>query len=108
MDSPSSSDGPSAYLESLMQAGQQSFKQFDDAMADAMGVSKRGMEEKARLISRDMDHEPPERLRSIREALERVTSKDFWEIIDRGRNFEYMPKSQKKAMKKFFAWFEPG
>jgi len=34
---PSSSD-PSAYLESLMQAGQQSMKQFDDALAAALGV----------------------------------------------------------------------
>ena len=47
MDSARSPNDPSAYFESLMQAGQQSFKQFDDAMADAMGVSKRGMEEKA-------------------------------------------------------------
>jgi len=38
MDSPSSSDGPSAYLESLMQAGQQATRQFDDALAAAMGV----------------------------------------------------------------------
>ena len=28
----------SAYLESLMRAGQQSMKQFDDALASAMGV----------------------------------------------------------------------
>jgi polyhydroxyalkanoate synthase len=34
---PSPSD-PSAYLESLMQAGQQSMKQFDDALAMALGV----------------------------------------------------------------------
>ena len=38
MDSPSSSGGPSAYLESLMQAGQQATRQFDDALAAAMGV----------------------------------------------------------------------
>jgi polyhydroxyalkanoate synthase len=31
---------PSAYLQSLMHAGQQSAKQFDDALALAMGVSK--------------------------------------------------------------------
>ena len=34
---PSPSD-PSAYLESLMKAGQQSMKQFDDALATALGV----------------------------------------------------------------------
>jgi len=38
MDSARSPNDPSDYLESLMQAGQQSFKQFDDAMAAAMGV----------------------------------------------------------------------
>jgi polyhydroxyalkanoate synthase len=38
MTSPSSPNGPSAYLESLMQAGQQATKQFDDALAAAMGV----------------------------------------------------------------------
>src|ERR1700761_3125224 len=38
MDSPSPSGDPSAYLESLMQAGQQATRQFDDALAAAMGV----------------------------------------------------------------------
>ncbi len=33
-----SPDGASAYLESLMRAGQQSVKQFDDAMVSAMGI----------------------------------------------------------------------
>src|ERR1700759_3809047 len=39
MDSPSPSGSPSAYLESLMQAGQQATRQFDDALAAAMGVA---------------------------------------------------------------------
>ncbi|MFO1109367.1 MAG: class I poly(R)-hydroxyalkanoic acid synthase [Bradyrhizobium sp.] len=39
MDSTRSPNDPSAYLTSLMQAGQQSFKQFDDAMAAAMGLT---------------------------------------------------------------------
>ena len=38
MDSSSSPSGSSAYLESLMRAGQQSMKQFDDALVSAMGV----------------------------------------------------------------------
>ena len=37
MDSARSPNDPSAYFESLMQAGQQSFKQFDDAMAAGDG-----------------------------------------------------------------------
>ena len=38
MDSSSSPSSSSAYFESLMQAGQQSMKQFDDALTSAMGV----------------------------------------------------------------------
>ncbi|MBW2529043.1 MAG: DUF2254 domain-containing protein [Deltaproteobacteria bacterium] len=65
-----------------------------------------GDRDKARLIFRDMEHEPPDRLEAIRSELERVETKDFWEIIDRGRNFEYMPPDQKNAMRRFFGWFE--
>jgi polyhydroxyalkanoate synthase subunit PhaC len=38
MTGPSLPNGPSDYLESLMQVGQQATKQFDDALAAAMGV----------------------------------------------------------------------
>ena len=38
MNSSSPPNGSSAYLESLMRAGQQSMKQFDDALVSAMGV----------------------------------------------------------------------
>ena len=38
MVSSSSPSGSSTYFESLMQAGQQSMKQFDDALVSAMGV----------------------------------------------------------------------
>ena len=38
MDNSSLPSGSSAYFESLMKAGQQSMKQFDDALAAAMGV----------------------------------------------------------------------
>ncbi|HEX6278170.1 MAG TPA: hypothetical protein VFZ53_34230 [Polyangiaceae bacterium] len=68
----------------------------------------KGLEEKARLISRDMQHEPRARLVSIRHALENVTSKDFWEIIDRGRNFEYMPPGQRASLGTFFGWLDIG
>jgi hypothetical protein len=61
---------------------------------------------KARIIFRDMEHDPPERLEAIRDELERVQTKDFWEIIDRGRNFEFMPPKQKAAMRRFFRWFD--
>ncbi|HEX4335429.1 MAG TPA: DUF2254 family protein [Polyangiaceae bacterium] len=67
-----------------------------------------GQEEKARTICRDMAGEPRERLLTIRQQLEVVTSKDFWEIIDRGRNFEFMPPEQKECMKTFFSWLPLG
>jgi hypothetical protein len=59
---------------------------------------------KARLIANDLREEPAQRLAVIRAELDRVTSKDFWEIIDRGRNFEYMPPEQRKQMDTFFGW----
>jgi hypothetical protein len=63
-----------------------------------------GYEPKARLIAKDMEGEPAERLTAIRRALETVTSKDFWEITDRGRNFEFMPEKQRSRLSEFFAW----
>lgn len=66
-----------------------------------------GAEELARRIAEDMRGEPAERLAAIREQLERVESKDFWEIIDRGRNFEFMPAGQRGQMATFFGWLEP-
>ena len=53
-----------------------------------------------------MAGEDRNRLRSIREQLTRVESKEFWEIIDRGRNFEYMPPRQKEQMERFFAMLD--
>lgn len=62
-----------------------------------------GAEERARKIAQDMAYEDRERLKAIEEQLGKVESKEFWEIIDRGRNFEYMPPRQKEQMAKFFA-----
>jgi len=61
-----------------------------------------GAEDRAKRIAADMAGEDRERLRVIREQLSRVESKEFWEIIDRGRNFEYMPPRQKEQMGRFF------
>ena len=67
----------------------------------------KGEEAKARTIAKDMEAEPQDRLMAIRHSLEQVTSKDFWEIIDRGRNFEYMPPAQREHLATFFAWHAP-
>jgi hypothetical protein len=63
-----------------------------------------GDETKARTIARDMENEPKQRLEAIFQELENVTSKDFWEIIDRGRNFEFMAPEQRAQMGVFFGW----
>src|SRR5204863_8110372 len=65
-----------------------------------------GAEPEARRIALDMAGEDRERLAVIREQLARVESKEFWEIIDRGRNFEYMPPRQKEQMGRFFAMLD--
>ena len=62
-----------------------------------------GADDRAKKIADDMAGEDRGRLDSIREQLTRVETKEFWEIIDRGRNFEYMPPRQKEQMGRFFA-----
>ncbi|HEX3851265.1 MAG TPA: hypothetical protein VHW01_09895, partial [Polyangiaceae bacterium] len=59
----------------------------------------------ARQIYEDMQDEQPERLRSICDELLRVESKDFWEVIDRGTNFDYVDATRKAQLKVFFSWF---
>lgn len=61
-------------------------------------------EERARAIAADMRDEPQERLIAIRRQLENVAKKDFWEITDRGRNFEYMPPKQRACLGAYFDW----
>ena len=65
-----------------------------------------GAEERAKKIAEDMIGEDRERLQSIRDQLTRVEAKEFWEVIDRGRNFDYMPPRQKEQMDRFFAMLE--
>lgn len=67
----------------------------------------RGDEAAARLIYEDMRDERPERLRSLRAEMLSVGARDFWEIIDRGTNFDYMDPMRKEQLQVFFSWF-PG
>ncbi len=64
-----------------------------------------GAEQHARTIFTDMRDERPERLRSIRDELLRIESKDFWEVIDRGTNFDYIDAQGKAQLRVFFSWF---
>jgi len=65
-----------------------------------------GEEARARAIANDMRHEPQERLETIQRQLSNVESKDFWEIIDRGRNFEWMPPEHRGCLDTFFSWLK--
>lgn len=64
-----------------------------------------GEEELARRIYVDMALEQRPRMASIRDELLNVSSDEFWEISDRGVNFDYLTPDRKAAMKAFFAWF---
>jgi hypothetical protein len=64
-----------------------------------------GAEPLARRIFEDMRNERAERLRSIRDELLSIETEDFWEVIDRGANFDYLPPARKDALRTFFSWF---
>jgi hypothetical protein len=61
-----------------------------------------GEQARAQLIADDMRDEPPELLRAIHAELAEVESPHFWEIIDRGRNFDYLPPLQRAQLEVFF------
>lgn len=64
-----------------------------------------GAEDLARTVWRDMSQESPDRLQSIRDELLAVDTKDFWEISDRGENFDYLEPERKAMLATFFGWF---
>jgi hypothetical protein len=64
-----------------------------------------GDERLARQVFHDMEGEQVHRLASIRDELLSVRSKEFWEISDRGVNFDYLPPERKKMLLEFFSWF---
>lgn len=61
--------------------------------------------ERAHRIFLDMKYEPIDRIRSIRQELISVESKDFWEVIDRGENFDYLHPERRAMLHDFFAKF---
>jgi hypothetical protein len=54
-------------------------------------------------ICADMRGEKPERLASIRAELVSVNEKEFWEVTDRGVNFDYLDPTRKEKLDEFFA-----
>lgn len=59
----------------------------------------------ARRVYEDMSDENLTRLVSIRDELLSVKSAEFWEMSDRGENFEYLTPQRKVKMLEFFQWF---
>ncbi len=54
-------------------------------------------------ICADMRGEKRERMASIRDELAAVTEKEFWEVTDRGVNFDYLDPARKEKLDGFFA-----
>lgn len=64
-----------------------------------------GAESLARRIQADMKGEPAERLRGIWQELAALRTREFWEVNDRGSNFDYLSDEQKAELPRFFSWF---
>jgi hypothetical protein len=60
---------------------------------------------RARQVYTDMADEDLARLASIRDELYGVQTAEYWEITDRGTNFDYLPSERKAQLSKFFLWF---
>jgi hypothetical protein len=63
----------------------------------------RGAGPHAERICADMRGEKPDRLASIRSELLAVTEREFWEVTDRGVNFDYLDEARKEKLDEFFA-----
>jgi hypothetical protein len=64
-----------------------------------------GDQARARQVYDDMATEEPTRMASIRDELFGVHSAEYWEITDRGANFDFLPKERKVKLGEFFSWF---
>jgi hypothetical protein len=64
-----------------------------------------GDESAAKEVFHDMREEKPARLASIRDEMLSINSPHFWEITDRGTNFDYIPPERKRRLVEFFEWF---
>lgn len=66
----------------------------------------RDADEHADTIRNDMAGEPPPRLRSIWDELKALDTREFWEVNDRGTNFDYLSPEQKQQLRRFFGGFQ--
>ena len=54
-----------------------------------------------------MMQEDPARLRGIRQDIEQTTEREYWEISDRGANFDFLEPERRALLSTFFGWFPP-
>jgi hypothetical protein len=59
----------------------------------------------AKQVFRDMANENVQRLASIRDELLAVDSPHYWEVTDRGMNFDWLPDERRGRLLEFFEWF---
>ncbi|MBN2801308.1 MAG: DUF2254 domain-containing protein [Deltaproteobacteria bacterium] len=59
----------------------------------------------ARRIYEDMRAELPARLGSIHEELCSIVEREYWEVSDRGVNFDYLVPAHRTHLSTFFGWF---
>jgi hypothetical protein len=63
----------------------------------------KGADRHVERISADMRSEKPERMASIRAELVGVSEEQFWEVTDRGVNFDYLEPARKERLDEFFS-----
>lgn len=62
----------------------------------------------ARRVLEDMAGERRELLETVKRELFQVSTKEFWEIEDRGVSFFYVAPEERESMEAFFAWLLDG
>ena len=66
----------------------------------------RGKTGPAMRIFEDMKGEDKLRMSALRRELEAVTGAEFWEVSDRGVNFEWLAPERRATLDVFFDWFD--
>jgi hypothetical protein len=64
---------------------------------------RRGNMDLAKRIQDDMAGETQEFLRTVRRDLFNTTSRDFWEIEDRGVSFYFVEEAHRESVERFFS-----
>ncbi|MCA9713232.1 MAG: DUF2254 domain-containing protein [Myxococcales bacterium] len=67
---------------------------------------QRGADDLVQRIRLDMRDEQPDRLLRIRDSILAVRERKFWEITDRGFNFDYVEPARRQFVTEFFQPFE--